>query len=229
MIMIKLRAMMLPGLMLLGVFAASSAYADCSAVSTTLNAVSGCSFAAGNTGAWTDYTVPPDGKTYLWTLRTVSTDPLATASLEAPNEVFGVGTYQDAHFDPSLNQWVDTYAYGQPADVAYTWQEHVAPHLTWILTSAEAPFDDCGNDPSFVGLCALAQSNVWGNSPWLGVDSATGATVYFSSSLYTGQPPWTVPEPGVWATMILGLAAAGASLRRRRTRGGSTEPAPRSV
>jgi PEP-CTERM motif len=65
----------------------------------------------------------------------------------------------------------------------------------------------CPFEPIGVNFSGTAESIVFGG---------VANEVVFDDVTFGSSSPGTVPEPATWATMLTGLAAAGAMLRRRR-------------
>jgi hypothetical protein len=72
-----------------------------------------------------------------------------------------------------------------------------------------------GNGPDSSGN--VSAFYLWDNAK-LGSISLTNTGGYSNAVLYRSTAVAAVPEPGTWALMLVGFGAAGASLRRRRSR-----------
>jgi hypothetical protein len=156
----------------------------------------------GETATYMDFTLPPGsgGRMDLWI---ESDDPNATVYLGAPNEVFGIGTYDNFG---ALN----TNTYGAPANLG--WSETVSPHHTVINYSTSAGFDFCGTATDLVnfnGFCS-SSPNYWGNMDVISVVTTAPTHVFF------GAPP-NVPEPMSWMLMLIGFFSLGGALRSQRS------------
>ena len=142
-----------------------------------------------------DYTVPPDGRTYRWTIALAGSDPAATISLSGPNQTDLFYDYRDG------NQVYD----GNPP---HRFDQTVTPGLTAIFVRAPRAFDVCDQPGSNTKPCR-ATVHIWGNGSFLTVTGTAPVTATFSESL--------VPEPASWTLMVIGFGVGGAVLRSRRT------------
>jgi hypothetical protein len=200
-------------------------FAPASALSIT-SCDGGCNFSPTPPGDFytTDYTVPPDGKSWRWEFTLQSVDTNATMFVNKPNEIFSVVKYQNSDGSPAqmfggfhtlsvnipskiaLNQEDTNYI----ASLHYNFAEHVLPHYTWIDVNAPANFDHCG-DPAYANRICGGNFNIWGNSTGLTFNSTAPGKVFFSSYLLAA------PEPAAWALMIGGMFGVGAVLRGQRS------------
>jgi hypothetical protein len=140
-----------------------------------------------------DYTVPADGRTWLWTFRLVSDDPNATVVLDDPNQVDGtlfLGGGGQTFFTP-----------------AFVFNQTVAPLLTTIEVSTGMNYYHCTSSTPPGQVCGQT-IEVFGNGTSLRLYSADEATLYTSAVM--------LPEPGAWTLLIAGFGAAGAMIRRAR-------------
>jgi hypothetical protein len=148
---------------------------------------------------WFDYTLPTDGRLYLWNFSYTSADPNALFTVPIPNEVDEYVTYKT---DTGL-----TTSFGGNWNFS-EFQETLTPGLTSILYQAPLAFNTCATAMiSDVTPCS-SQYNIWGNSDPFGVIGASHLTITETLA--------AIPEPAEWAMLLAGLGGLGAALRRRR-------------
>jgi PEP-CTERM motif-containing protein len=154
--------------------------------------VAGIAGPAGSNAYQVDYTVAPREQWNFWL---DTTDPLATISLDRPNQVDQTLLYTDGHASG---------IYGG----TYRWDVFQSPGKLSIQVDEPVSWNDCAT-PGVVGLCAVTY-NVWGNgTTYLHVNSTEPWTLQWSVTSI-------VPEPATWAMMLMGIAGLGAALRANR-------------
>jgi hypothetical protein len=147
---------------------------------------------------WLDYTLPTDGRLYLWTFSYASADPNSAFYVPAPNEV-------DQYFNYKTDDDL-TFSTNGPNGMQF--QETATPGLTSILYQAPLAFNTCATaGTSNVTPCS-AQYNIWGNADPFAVIGASPLTITETLT--------AIPEPAEWAMLLAGFGGLGAALRRRR-------------
>jgi len=147
-----------------------------------------------------DYVVPPDGRTYRWTIAFTSVDPAATIRLAEPNQTEVFLDYRDGRFEYDPNP-------------IFRFDQTLAPGLTTIFVRAPRQFDNCDQPGPDTSPCR-ATVHIWGNGTMLTVTGNAPIFAAFGESL--------VPEPAGWLLIIAGFGAAGIALRARRSRSRSS-------
>lgn len=151
---------------------------------------------AGDGNILFDYTVPPDGQAYLWSIDFTSADPLASISLQPPTQADTNTLFRDG-----------SYIFAGNADFTFQPQPIQPGRVAWLVR-APVQFNNCAlPGPNDVPCARYVM--IWGNGTSLRITSAAPVFATFSET--------AVPEPASWAMMIAGFGLVGAAARRRRT------------
>lgn len=142
-----------------------------------------------------DYTVPPDGQAYRWTIAFTSADPFAAINFDTPNQTEIITDFRDGSFEFDSNP-----------DFTFQPLPNQPGRAAWIVR-APLQFDNCALPGPNDVPCARTV-NIFGNGTFLRVTSAAPVFATFSET--------AVPEPASWAMMVLGFGLTGAAMRRRR-------------
>jgi hypothetical protein len=157
----------------------------------------------GNFFVFVDYTIPTDGLSQQWNFWIRNGDPNALLELDEPNEI-----YTSLYYVTAEGGLEDTFG---PRG-AYSFEQIYDPTNQWlkILVSGPTAHIDC-DDTSTSGYCGTYYA-IWGNGTALGIKTDRHWTLHFS----IGPDPFPIPELSTWVLLIMGMGAAGATIRVRR-------------